>query len=154
MRVTNKSDVPIVESLGASAVAQPVNVINQNLTNCVIDAIAIGPSAIRSFKLQEPANYLTTWFTGSGSALVLLMNKEVYNDLSDEQRGWIDAAGVEFVDLAEEEKARWEAAYADTLAGITASAAGSRTVGDIIAVMWAISLWAAPSNGRIGNWAD
>ena len=78
IRVTSKQDVPFVQALGASAVAQPVTVINQNLANGVIDAIAIGPSAIRSFKLNEPGNYLTTWFPGSGSAFVLLMNREVY----------------------------------------------------------------------------
>lgn len=162
VRVTNKSDVPIIEALGASAVAQPVNVINQNLTNGVIDAIAIGPSAIRSFKLQEPANYLTTWFPGSGSAFVLLMNNDVYKGLSDEQKGWIDEAadeglsksgglfydkaaggglklaaeeGVEIIDLSDDEKARWHAAIDGTLSDIKASTAGDMTVGDIIALM-------------------
>ena len=103
MRVTNKADVPIVGALGAlgaSAVAQPVNVINQNLTNGVIDAIAVGPSAIRSFKLQEPANHITTWFPGSGSAFVLLLNNDVYNGLSEEVRGWVDAAADEALSLS------------------------------------------------------
>ncbi len=162
VRVTNKSDLPIVESLGASAVAQPVNVINQNLTNGVIDAIAIGPSAIGSFKLQEPANYITTWFPGSGSAFVLLMNKDLYASLSDEEKGWVDAAadaslseaggafydkaatrglkiaaeaGVEMIDLSDEEQARWQATIAETLDGVKASTAGSMTVSEIMALM-------------------
>ena len=162
VRVTNKSDVPIVEALGASAVAQPVNVINQNLTNGVIDAIAIGPSAIRSFKLQEPGNYITTWFPGSGSAFVLLMNNEVYNDLSDEERGWVDAAadealslsggsfydkaaaggmtlaadeGVEMIDLSDEEKARWLEAIGPALEEAKAQPAGDMTIGDVMALM-------------------
>ncbi|QMU57345.1 MAG: hypothetical protein GKR98_03465 [Boseongicola sp.] len=162
IRVTNKSDLPIVEALGASAVAQPVNVINQNLTNGVIDAIAIGPSAIRSFKLQEPANYLTTWFPGSGSAFVLLMNNDVYNGLSDQERAWIDAAsedslalaggsfydraaggglkiaaeaGVEMIDLSDEEKARWMAAVTPTLEGLLGNTVGSSTVSEIMAIM-------------------
>ncbi|MEM8630931.1 MAG: TRAP transporter substrate-binding protein [Pseudomonadota bacterium] len=162
VRVTNKSDVPIVEALGASAVAQPVNVINQNLTNGVIDAIAIGPSAIRSFKLQEPANYLTTWFPGSGSAFVLLMNNEVYQGLSDEQKGWVDQAsdeslskaggsfydkaaagglklaadeGVEIIKLSDEEVARWREAIAGKLKEISGSKAGDMTVGEVISVM-------------------
>ena len=92
VRVTSKQDVPFVEALGASAVAQPVNVINQNLANGVIDAIAIDPSAIGSFKLHEPANYVTTWFPVSGSAFVLLMNRELYDSLSEEEKGWVDAA--------------------------------------------------------------
>ena len=162
VRVTNKSDVPIVEALGASAVAQPVNVINQNLTNGVIDAIAIGPSAIRSFKLQEPGNYITTWFPGSGSAFVLLMNKDVYNGLSDEERGWVDAAadealsrsggafydkaagggmklaadeGVEMIDLSDEEKARWLEAIGPALDTAMTQQAGDMTIGEVMALM-------------------
>ncbi len=162
IRVTNKSDLPIVEALGASAVAQPVNVINQNLTNGVIDAIAIGPSAIRSFKLQEPANYITTWFPGSGSAFVLLMNNDVFNGLSDEEKGWVEAAsddslaraggafydraaggglklaaeaGVEMIELSDEEKARWMAAVQPTLDGIMTNEVGSSTVSEIISIM-------------------
>jgi TRAP-type C4-dicarboxylate transport system substrate-binding protein len=162
VRVTSKQSVPFVEALGASAVAQPVNVINQNLSNGVIDAIAIGPSAIRSFKLHEPANYITTWFPGSGSAFVLLMNKELWASLSDEEKGWVDAAseeslsmsggiffdkaavgglnlakkaGVEMIELSEEEKARWNAKLAPAIATSNAAAAGNMTVGEIIAVM-------------------
>lgn len=96
IRVTSKGDVPFVEALGASAVAQPVSQINQNLANGVIDAIMIDPSAIRSFSLYEPANYVTTWFPGSGSALIMLMNNDVYNGLSDEERAAVDkVSGVE-----------------------------------------------------------
>ena len=162
VRVTNKSDLPIVEALGASAVAQPVNVINQNLTNGVIDAIAIGPSAIRSFKLQEPANYLTTWFPGSGSAFVLLMNQDLYDSMSDEEKGWVDAAaehslsmaggifydkaasggmklaaeaGVEMIELSDDEKQRWLDAVAGALETAKGQKAGSMTVSEIMALM-------------------
>ncbi len=162
VRVTSKQDVPFVEALGASAVAQPVNVINQNLANGVIDAIAIGPSAIRSFKLHEPGKYLTTWFPGSGSAFVLLMNNDVYNGLSDEAKGWIAEAsdaslsmaggifydkaaagglklaaesGVEMIELSEEEKASWNAKLAPAIEAAMAATAGDMAVSDIIALM-------------------
>ncbi len=162
IRVTSKQDVPFVEALGASAVAQPVNVINQNLANGVIDAIAIGPSAIRSFKLHEPGNYITTWFPGSGSAFVLLMNQDVYDALSDEEKGWVAAAseeslslaggifydkaaagglklaaesGVEMIELSDEEKARWNAKLEPTVAATLASSAGDMTVSEIVAIM-------------------
>ena len=55
------------------AVAQPADVLNQNLANGVIDAIMIGASAINSFKLHEPGNYVTTWFPSSASALMLVI---------------------------------------------------------------------------------
>ncbi len=162
VRVTSKQDVPFMEALGASAVAQPVTVINQNLANGVIDAIAIDSSAIGSFKLHEPANYVTTWIPGSGSAFVLLMNQDVYDGLSDEERAWVDAAsaewlsvsggegyhkattrgidiardaGLEMIDLSDTEKARFNARIEPVLEEIKQQKAGSMTVGEVMAIM-------------------
>ncbi len=162
IRVTSKSDVPFVEALGASAVAQPVTQINQNLTNGVIDAIMIDPSAIRSFKLHEPANYITTWFPVSGSAFALLMNKDVYDGLSDADRAAIDkVAGPELalgagrmydkvsaggMKLAAEkgnkmlewepgEREKIEALIAKSMAGMRSQAVGNSTIGDVIKMM-------------------
>jgi len=162
VRVTSATDVPFMEALGASAVSQPVNVINQNLTNGVIDAIAIGPSAIGSFKLHEPSNYLTVGSFGSGSAFVLLMNKGAWEALSAEEQGWVDAAsgdwlsrsggagfqaaadrgmaiaadsGVEIITLPDDEVARLDAAMAPPLAEFEASMVGDAQAGDIISLM-------------------
>lgn len=162
IRVTSRQQVPFVNALGASAVAQPVTVVNQNLANGVIDGVLISPAGIGTFKLYEPGNYLTTWFPGSGSAFVLLMNRDVYDSMTDEQRGWIDAAasddlafagaqgflragqrglrlaaenGVEIIDLPEEEKARWNAIIAPVLDAELAKKAGDHTVGEIYSVM-------------------
>ena len=162
IRVTSKSDVPIVEALGASAVAQPVTVINQNLANGVIDGIMIDPSAIGAFKLFEPANYVTTWFPGSGSAFVLLMNKDVYDGLSDEEKGWVDAAasaelslgagkaydaasarglgaarkaGNEMIELSDAEKAKFQARVDAVMAELVKKPVGDSTIGDMIAKM-------------------
>lgn len=162
IRVTSKQDVAFAEALGASAVAQPVNVINQNLANGVIDAIAIDPSAIRSFKLHEPANYVTTYFPGSGSALILLMNRGVYEGLSEAQKAWVDEAaddslsmaggeayhraadggieaaradGVEIIELSDAEKARFDEAVAAALVTAMQQPAGDKTVGEIKAMM-------------------
>lgn len=162
LRVTSKSSVPIVEALGATAVAQPITVVNQNLANGVIDGILVDPSAIGSFKLHEPANYVTTWFPGSGSAFVLLMNKDVYNGLSDEEKGWIDAAastelsmnagkayqassirgldiakkaGNELIELSEAEKARWAAAVDSIMEDLKKQKVGDSTIGAVMAKM-------------------
>lgn len=137
VRVTSAQDIPFTEALGASAVSQPVSVINQNLTNGVVDVVSIDASAALSFKLHEPANFITVGVPGAGSAFALLMNKGVYNGLSDEEKGWVDEAsgkwlsmqgaatydkiaakgltvseknGVEIIRLSEEEQARWNAA--------------------------------------------
>ncbi len=100
VRVTSKQDVAFMEALGASAVSQPVTVLNRNLANGTIDAIAIDPSAIRSFKLWEPANYATVGFPGSGSAFVLMMNQGVYNNMSKQERAWVDEASGEWLSLS------------------------------------------------------
>ncbi|HSM19216.1 MAG TPA: TRAP transporter substrate-binding protein [Hyphomicrobiales bacterium] len=92
IRVTSPDDVPFVEALGASAVSQPVTVLHQNLSNGTIDGIMIGASAIASFKLWEPAEYVTTNLPPSCAALFLLMNKEVWEGLSDQEKGWIEEA--------------------------------------------------------------
>ena len=81
-----------------------------NLTNGVIDGIVIDPSAIRSFKLNEHAKSVPTWFPGSGSAVVLLMNNDTYNGLSEEKRAWIDA-------VASDELSRGGGATYDKVAG-------------------------------------
>ena len=163
VRVTSKSDTPFVEALGASAVAQPVSVINQNLANGVIDAIMIDPSAIGSFKLFEPGKFVTTWFPGSGSSFALLMNNAVYEALSDEEKGWVDAAsdaalsqgaaetydkagarglkiaadaGLEMIDLSAEEVAKFEARIDAVMVDIEAKTLdGGMTVGDMITLM-------------------
>lgn len=162
IRVTAQQSVPFTEALGASAVAQPVNVLNQNLANGVIDAIVIGASAIRSFNLHEVGRYVTTWYPGSGAAFVLLMNQGVYDGLDPEQQGWIDAAadaslsilggegfdasarsglalasdaGLEIIDLPDAERARWMAALEEPLATAKAEQIGTRTVEEIVAVM-------------------
>ena len=156
IRVTSKQDVPFVEALGATAVAQPVTVVNQNLANGVIDGVLIDPSGIRSFQLQEAANYVTTWFPGSGAAFALLMNRQVYDQMSDAEKAWVDAAsepalslnggavfdraasgglalasesGLEVITLAPEEVARFNAAVAPVLQDMMARDVGGTTVG-------------------------
>jgi TRAP-type transport system periplasmic protein len=99
VRVTSKQDVAFMEALGASAVAQSVTVINRNLANGTIDAIAIDPSAIRSFKLWEPAKYVTVGLPGAGSAFVLMMNQGVYNKMSKQEKAWVDQASGKWLSL-------------------------------------------------------
>jgi len=159
IRITSKGQVPFVKALGASPVGQPVTVINQNLANGVIDAISIDPSGIGSFKLHEVAKYLTTWFPGSGSAFVLLLNKDVYDAMSDEEKGWIDAAadasladsgaagfaasterglklareaGLEFIEISGDERARWQEIIDTTMQEVLAQPVGTMTMGDVL----------------------
>jgi len=163
VRVTSAQDVPFVEALGATAVSQPVTVINQNLTNGTIDAIAIDPSAIGSFKLWEPANFITVGMPGSGSAFFLLMNKGTWEGLTAQEQAWVDEAsgrtlsmsggtaykksaarglsiaadnGVEIIQLSASEITRFEAAMKPAMDAFLASTiSGDLTGREIINMM-------------------
>lgn len=159
VRVTSKQDVPFMEALGASAVSQPVTVINRNLANGTIDGIAIDPSAVRSFKLWEPANYMTIGLPGSGSAFVLMMNRGVYGKMSAQEKAWVDEAsgrwlslsgggaykkaaragiafakqkGVEIITLSDAERAKANSAIAEAMAKFRArKMRGGKTGGEV-----------------------
>lgn len=163
VRVTSAQDIPFTEALGASAVSQPVSVINQNLSNGVVDAVSIDPGATLSFKMHEPANYITVGIPGAGSAFVLLMNRQVYDGLSEQEKGWVDEAsgkwlslegakmyksiavrgievareaGVEIIELDEAERQRWYDKIQPALEAWKASEVGQGLTGaDIMKLM-------------------
>lgn len=137
IRVSSHLEVPFVEALGASAVMQPVSDLQQSLHTGVIDGVVTTPPGVLPFQLQEAASYLTTWMPLSALPVALLMNLETYESLSARERSWLDAAsdpslshsgariyqrageeslriirdaGIELIDLSDEEKARIEEA--------------------------------------------
>ncbi len=159
IRVSTRSAIPFIEALGASAVMQPGTVVHQSLSTGVIDGVAVSPSGIVAFQLHEPTGYLTTWLPLSGLPFVLLMNQGVYDALSVEERGWIDEAadvslslagavsyaragaeglqmareaGVEFIDLPDSEKRRFEEAIASVREAGLARQVGDMTVAEVI----------------------
>ncbi len=105
IRVASKRIAPFAEALGVSAVAKPVDVTNRNLATGAIDPGAIDASGIDSFMLNEPANYLTTYFPGSGIAFALLMNKNVYDSPSEREKGWGDSVVDKVYDTLHSEAA-------------------------------------------------
>ena len=108
-------------------------------------------------------NYLTTWLLISGAPFVLLMNQGVYDALSAQEKGWVDAAadatlsagggagyaraaarglriseeaGVEIIELPDAEKRRFARAVAPVYeAAIARSAGGDLTVGEVIGLL-------------------
>ena len=162
VRVASRLDVPFVEALGAAPIVQPINVVYQNLANGVIDGVVVSPSAIGSFKLQEPANYLTTWLPLSGTPVALLMNRDVYAALSPAAQDWIDTAadaalsirggdgyaqaaergiaacenaGVQVIELSAAEKRRFKAAVAPALDAALNRQAGDMSVAQVVALL-------------------
>ena len=162
VRVASRLDVPFVEALGATAIVQPISVVYQNLANGVIDGSVMATSAINSFKLQEPANYLTTWLPLSGTPVALLMNLDAYAALSPTAQGWIDAAadatlsirggvgydeaaerglaacanaGVQIIELSAAERRRFEAAVAPAMNAALDRQAGDMSVAQVVALL-------------------
>lgn len=162
IRVTDPTAIPFVEALGASAVAMPVTEVNQALANGIVDAVMIDPSGILSFKLDEPGEYVTSWFAGGPATFAVVMNQSVYDGLSDAEKAAVEkvsrselsmqaantyaaigkkamehaaAQGLEIIDFSEEERAKIDAVVAEVMTDVQKQPAGDKTVGDIVALL-------------------
>ena len=159
LRVSSRIEMPFIEALGATPVMQPVSEIQQNLHTGVIDGVVITAGGISAYQLQEPAEYLTTWLPLSATPFSLLMNRGAYESLSAQEQSWLDEAadawlsesggqayelagarglriardaGVELIDLSDEEKARFLEAVADVYQAQLSRRIGDATVAEII----------------------
>jgi len=160
IRVSDPTAIPFVEALGASTVAIPVTEVNQALANGIADGVMIDPSGILSFKLDEPGEFVTTWFPGGPSTFVVLMNQDVYDGLSDDERAAIDKIaesdlsmkaaktygaigqkalkhateqGLEVITLSDDERSKMDEIVAEVMETVKANPAGDTTIGDVIA---------------------
>lgn len=159
LRVSSRLEMPFIEALGASPVMQPISEVQQNLHTGVIDGVVITAGGIVPYQLQEAAAYVTTWLPLSAAPFVLLMNRDAYESLSAQERGWVDEAadaslslsaargyeltsarglrmareaGVEIIDLPDREKMRFEEAVAGAYGAQLARTVGGMTVAEVI----------------------
>jgi TRAP-type transport system periplasmic protein len=100
VRISGPSEAPYWSAMGAAPVSQEVTEINQNLANGVIDAIAVDPASIVSFKLNEVGKFVTLGIPAHGIAFSLMMSKQTYGALTAQERQWVDAAAGEAFSLA------------------------------------------------------
>lgn len=162
IRVSDPTNIPFIEALGASPVAMPVSEVNQALANGVVDGVMIDPAGIGSFKLNEAGSYVTTDIPGSAASFVVAMSRLTYDNLSDEDRAAVDAvaasdlsaqagatynviagkglalaaeSGLEIIDIGDEERAKMRALVDAVMPDILAAPAGDKTTGDILAIM-------------------
>lgn len=80
----------VLVSLGASPVSMPVTEIYTSLERGIVDGVMIPASAIKSFSLDEVANYFTVGAPLGFSPYFLTMNKSAYSGLSDDLRLILD----------------------------------------------------------------
>lgn len=93
IRVPSRNTGLLVEAWGASPVSMPVSEIYNALQTGVIDGAMIDGTAVNAFKLGEVANYITMGMDTTISPFFILMNRDAYGALSDEQKAAVDAAG-------------------------------------------------------------
>ncbi len=86
IRTPNPVMAALVEAWGGIPVSMPVPDVYNAMNTGVIDAVMIGPSGIRSYKLNETGKYVTTNIPSALDSFYLLMNKSSWDGLSDENK--------------------------------------------------------------------
>jgi TRAP-type C4-dicarboxylate transport system substrate-binding protein len=86
IRTPNPVMATLVEAWGGIPVSMPTTDAYNAMNTGVIDAVMIGPSGIRSYKLNETAKYVTTNIPTALDSFYLLMNKSSWDNLSDDQK--------------------------------------------------------------------
>ncbi|MCV0425603.1 MAG: TRAP transporter substrate-binding protein [Roseibium sp.] len=86
IRTPNPVMATLVEAWGGIPVSMPTTDAYNAMNTGVIDAVMIGPSGIRSYKLNETAKYVTTNIPTALDSFYLLMNKSSWDGLTDEQK--------------------------------------------------------------------
>jgi TRAP-type C4-dicarboxylate transport system substrate-binding protein len=90
IRTPNPVMADLVKAWGGIPVSMPTIDTYNAMNTGVIDAVMIGPSGIRSYKLNETAKYVTTNIPSALDSFYLLMNKSSWENLSDEHKAALD----------------------------------------------------------------
>jgi TRAP-type C4-dicarboxylate transport system substrate-binding protein len=93
IRVPSRNSGTLVEAWGASAVSMPVNDVYNALQTGVIDAAMIDGTATKAFRLGEVANYVTYGMKTTNSPFFIVMNREAWDGLSDDNKKAVEEAG-------------------------------------------------------------
>lgn len=92
IRVPSRNAGLIVQAWGATPVSMPVSDIYNAMQTGVIDGAMIDGTATKAFKLGEVSQYLTIGIHTTNSPFFIVMNKDSFESLSnDEQKAMLDA---------------------------------------------------------------
>ncbi|WP_353476298.1 TRAP transporter substrate-binding protein (plasmid) [Salipiger sp. H15] len=95
IRVPSRNTGKLVEAWGATPVSMPVNEIYNAMQTGVIDGAMIDATATRAFKLGEVANYLTLGMETTNSPFFIVMNRDAWQGLSEDEQAAVKDAGRE-----------------------------------------------------------
>ena len=145
IRSPNPVMAELIKAWGAIPVSMPVTDVYNSMNTGVIDAVMIGPSGIRSYKLNETAKYVTTNIPTALDTFYLLMNKASWDKLSDDNKAKLaeltgrdmslrgadgffkagqaglklaEESGVELIEIDEAADAEFRAKMAEPLEGL------------------------------------
>ena len=86
VRAPNPVMAKVVAAWGATPVSMPITEIFNAMNTGVIDAVIMGPSGIRSYKMHDVARFITTNIPASVDSFYIVMNMDRWNYLSEEHR--------------------------------------------------------------------
>jgi TRAP-type C4-dicarboxylate transport system substrate-binding protein len=90
VRTPNPVMAEVVKAWGGIPVSMPTPEIYNAMNTGVIDAVMIGPSGIRSYKLNEIAKHVTINIPSAVDSFYLLMNKNSWDALSDAHKAKLE----------------------------------------------------------------
>ncbi|KAB2956776.1 MAG: TRAP transporter substrate-binding protein [Rhizobiaceae bacterium] len=149
IRVPSRNAGLVVEAWGASPVSMPAPEIYNAMQTGVIDGAMTDATTLGAFKLAEVTKYVTTGMDTTISSFFLIMNRDSFEGLSEDQRkvvleagrdaamngnkAWLGIAdkalsgfaateGKEVITLADEKAAEFDAASAAVLDKVVADA--------------------------------
>jgi len=93
IRVPSRNSGTLVEAWGGTPVSMPVSEVYNALQTGVIDAAMIDGTATKAFRLGEVANYVTVGMKTTNSPFFIVMNRDAWSDLTDEQKAVVEDAG-------------------------------------------------------------
>ena len=113
IRVPSRNAGLVVEAWGGSPVSMPAPEIYNAMQTGVLDGAMIDATALTAFKLGEVTQSVTTGMETSISDFFLIMNRDSFNDLSEDQQKVLQDAGKQ---AAINGSAAWNAVADKTLA--------------------------------------
>ena len=147
IRVPSRNAGLVVEAWGAVPVSMPASDVYNSMQTGVIDGAMIDTTTLQSFRLAEVTKYITVGMDTSISQFFLVMNRDGFNELSEDQqkvvleagqdaarnghKAWAEVAtsalegfakteGKELITLSDDEIAKFNAASAEAVEKVVA----------------------------------
>lgn len=93
IRVPSRNSGELVSAWGGTPVSMPVSDVYNALQTGVIDAAMIDGTATKAFRFGEVAEFVTLGMETTNSPFFIVMNRDAWDSLNDEQKAVVEEAG-------------------------------------------------------------